>query len=115
MNQWIPLFQNKIFEILTKDYEFSISEALDALENYKSVFELLDKNTEPRHVASRIKSDKEMGYPSSYYIESLTVIQDASTMLANHMKMPNTKNREHEFCVKCNYPKYKDEECRFCK
>jgi hypothetical protein len=104
-----------VIEELIERYNFSQQDAEKAIEDYKPVFSMVDKYTEAWQVALRIKSDKEYGWSPSHYIETLGLIKESSELLADTMRMPDTTNRKHEFCPKCNYPKYIDEDCRFCK
>ncbi|MBP1177422.1 MULTISPECIES: hypothetical protein [Paenibacillus] len=114
---WLPSFEKEVFKILTSEYKYTDSEAIESLECYNSVFSLIDMYTEPFHVAWRINSDRVTGTPPFHYIETLSIIHDASHMLAQDMKIPEPENvnKEYEFCIKCNYPKYKNEQCKFCK
>ncbi|ULO09655.1 hypothetical protein H1230_13290 [Paenibacillus sp. 19GGS1-52] len=76
---------------------------------------MLDRDTNPEEVAWKIYDDKLKGTPPQFWIDMLSIVKEISVVIAEYKKIPDTKNREHEFCVKCNYPKYKDEDCRFCK
>lgn len=104
-----------VIEYLIDEYGFTHEQAIEAIEEYKPVFSLVDKYTKPWEIAFRIKHDKNHGLPPSQYIESLSIFHEASHAIAEMKKIPDTKNRPHEYCIRCNYPKYKDEECRFCE
>lgn len=104
-----------VIKILIEQHGFSQQEAEKAIKDYSQVFRLADKYTEAWHIAFRISLDKKHGFQPDHYIETLSFFNDAGALLADMKKMPVTGNRPHEFCNRCNYPKYKDEECRFCK
>jgi hypothetical protein len=104
-----------VIKVLIEEYNFSQPEAEKAIEDYKPVFSMVDKYTDAWHIAYRIKTDRERGLPPNHYIETLGFFKESSELLAEVMKMPDTANRKHEYCYKCNYPKYIDEDCSFCK
>lgn len=113
--KWFTTFQDDIIHILINTYNFSENDAQEAILNYEPVFSLIDHKTEPFHVALRISNDIQKGLSPKYYIEYWQFIKETFESLAESKKIPSNKKKLQEFCMKCNYPKYKNEPCLFCK
>jgi hypothetical protein len=95
--------------------DYSIVDAKALVDEYTPAFKQLDKYAEPRVIAWMIDNDHKNGVPATEYIDYMKTMKMIYENVAEQLKMPHTVKKETEFCIRCNYPKYKGEECCFCK
>lgn len=110
--------QRKVFYSLIKDFNYTLDEAIKSIALHNKVFVILENEIgfiDPQVISTKIHQNYCNERSPEYWIEWLSLFSDIRTMLTENMKMTEPKKREQEFCKKCNYPKYKDEDCRFCK
>ncbi|MEK4006311.1 hypothetical protein [Paenibacillus sp. FSL H3-0333] len=114
--QLLKPLQRNVYLLLIENCNYSSDEAIKSIALHNKVFTILEneRDVDAAVIAAKIHSNYQNGMSPEYWIEWVTLFQDVRDTFVKHMKMPEFKNREHEYCIKCNYPKYKDEDCRFC-
>lgn len=108
-------FPQSVINILVDSMDYSIDDAIALADEYMPAFRLLDKYAEPMVIARMINRDHKSGVSASEYIDYMRTMEEINQYVVEQMKMPGHVKKQTEFCISCNYPKYKDEECRFCK
>lgn len=107
-------FPQAVINVLVDSFNYSVDDAQALVNEYKPGIKLLDKYAEPLVIARMIDNDHKNNVPATEYLEYMREMEQINQCVAENLKMPDHVKKETEFCIKCNYPKYKGENCRFC-
>jgi len=114
IRNWLPGFRSMVRDCLVNDFSFDYSEATELVRKYNDAFDKMIDDNSTWHVAYRIYDDVRNDRNPSEFIEYVTLVDGAAKAIAEDRRIPDLKTRETEFCIRCNYPKYKHEPCTFC-